>query len=71
MLAKFTTILLAWMALFAGLLAYWAYAESLEPGQQYADPWLPCIAVASGLTFAASVGSLIGVALAKMMEAKR
>lgn len=24
-------------------LAYWAGAESVAPGQQYADPWLPCL----------------------------
>lgn len=23
-------------------LAYWAGAETVAPGQQYADPWLPC-----------------------------
>jgi hypothetical protein len=28
-------------------LAYWAGAETVAPGQQYADPWLPCLYVGS------------------------
>lgn len=28
-------------------LAYWAGAETVAPGQQYADPWLPCLYIGS------------------------
>lgn len=28
-------------------LAYWAGAETVAPGQQYADPWLPSLYVGS------------------------
>lgn len=28
-------------------LAYWVGAETVAPGQQYADPWLPCLYIGS------------------------
>jgi len=40
-------ILVAWATTFIGLLVYWGIAESVEPGQQYADPLLPCLFMAS------------------------
>lgn len=36
----------AWLALFAAVHAYWDLAEAVHPGQQYADPLLPCVALA-------------------------
>ena len=33
---------LYWLGLFVALMGYWTYAESLQPGQQYADPLFPC-----------------------------
>lgn len=36
------TLALGWIGSFVGLMGYWTYAESLQPGQQYADPLFPC-----------------------------
>ena len=37
---------LLWLIAFVALSAYWSVSESVEPGQQYADPFLPCAYVA-------------------------
>lgn len=35
--------LTGWWAVAVLLLAYWIGMEDLDPGQQYADPLLPCV----------------------------
>jgi len=35
-----------WIGTFVCVMAYWTYGESLQPGQQYADPFLPCAFIA-------------------------
>lgn len=33
-----------WVGLvFGALMGMWLFDESGQPGQQYADPWLPCL----------------------------
>jgi hypothetical protein len=46
-----------WLLSFVALMAYWTYEESLESGQQYADPFLPCAWIA---IFGALISLLIG-----------
>lgn len=35
-----------WFMTFAVFLSYWQVAEAVQPGRQYADPLLPCVACA-------------------------
>lgn len=34
--------MLVWSIAFGALFAYWLTMEAAQPGQQYADPLLPC-----------------------------
>lgn len=43
-------LLAVWVPTFQALLVYWAIAESWQPGQQYADPVLPCVFCATVFT---------------------
>jgi hypothetical protein len=36
-----------WALAFTALLCYWQVAEAAQPGQQYADPVLPCAYIAT------------------------
>lgn len=45
---RFVAKYLAYVGAVAVLaLAYWAGAETVTPGRQYADPWLPCLYIGS------------------------
>lgn len=35
-----------WAVVYGAIAFYWQLAEAAEPGQQYADPGLPCFTVA-------------------------
>lgn len=42
-----TWLFTVWGLTFGILETYWTLAEAAQPGQQYADPLLPCLLLAS------------------------
>lgn len=45
-MSAFDRAMTSWFVTFAALLSYWEIGEALQPGGQYASPYLPCAGVA-------------------------
>lgn len=68
-LSTLLTVLLGWMALFCGWIAYWAVTEGEELDR--AGSQLAYIAIAAWATFALAAGGLLGAVIVRCMRGKR
>lgn len=41
----FAGAMIGWFCAFVAALVYWMSGENVDPGQQYADPMVPCVFV--------------------------
>jgi mannose/fructose/N-acetylgalactosamine-specific phosphotransferase system component IIC len=61
----FAGAMIGWFCAFVAVLVYWINGEAIEPGQQFADPLVPCVFV--GYLF----GTLPGMIIAGLTARRR